>query len=1829
MNQNIDGLLKALHSAGQTACTRDQLIEALHLFSTPHSLEGIVKVARHFFELAERHSELLTDFDEGISDRLTILRAISALNNAPVQFARSSQRPDSPTPIYGYTGDGPVCDLLLILPETQAQDEAFNRLVAWFVWQALRFTRQTLPLAQYRAYLDSVTGEGRPCLSKSGARLAQAFRAIRRLAAKENADALREYLQLDLSMDHPASRRLSTLLRIAQLKSTPDHLASDWASELGLSETEYRTQLQLARDVVDPSIRILLTALWEPVFDPQRTGGNDNRSQRIRREGSRLSVRRYGIHDVLAEPVSVGGVSDGMASQIFLPTQRRATDYCDDAPETPPDPAVQLFIAEQGDFVRASYSARGLTAAIEYENACLPFRRSRLSSTALDCVIHLTVPHSGDAPEQLGGRMLLALSLISGRSLRAAKSWRIQSATCVEEAGSLPDAVQAGHSTLTVVRDQMRLLARAGSPDVKEKVPEAMQAYLSPHSDFIALTLPSRFRELITSCEAAGVLDGRTREIYLKEARKLLRAAPEHLAVTEKGVREALHTAIQHLTGDDVGMLKVITDTGDLNANNIIHYASYPTEQAEWVWHQAVARVIGEPVDEVPFIPSDWGSSTHVGTYHRFKTDEINRTFGELRQRFERHLSDGNHQRAFNVFTLYTILWLNLATCTRGRLNPAPAVIAGGRWALILDKSRADGSTDRIVPLTDAVMAQLQSYFDFVWHLSFTEPRLRPLFENHAEGTLRFQWYRHDGKLVHFQPKHLEGAFAALIRLPGNWARKLVRAEAAGELPGRFIDAGLGHWARGRNPWRLTSTMPSQRFAHAWTAMQSDLEHRLGLTVIRHPDIPAGTVQWPVTGIRTPRSGPPAPSVEQNCRDFDSELKSWDKPLVESLQFAVDSGEKEPALVKELATQYLTSQGIDSQPALESLADQLCAYLRKRYKVPIFRALPPPVLGRDWMIDRSGLFNLAHLERRFLPAFRADLAKLPSIEATQTGHLVEFGRLIMVLVWRLSLHSKPALDAFLKNYVRKPILGTGDVRYVEVQVPGSRQHEMTRRTVLLDDFCRCYLSLNRQVLVRIINEQWSERTQSRRNRWDRAVNAYIDVLGMQALGRGCVQLMIDAANQHLMLDSTPSLAAYASGAWVTNDLDDQELRRQAGLAPRRGCQAELLTGAMDASEQGVRRDATQAADALPLSQDPIRNLTTSKPRHYNAVQSKVQQFKPDDAVEALLQRYAQWLLARDDVAGYHTDPELRAKHKGRIPRRVMRTFAERVQVVGYSLKAFCDGSESRNRIDEAVLDALFELSREYMPEANHVGAWFHFVTWLKSDDCPAESCGFEVGRLGHHADRNVSAKILTAGTLDALLHRLGSAKSGIGNPETRTLARNLVAMVDAYGMRRSESEMLRVQDLQGDVLRLQAYDDKTVKTAWSERVLPIELAGDNLRRDWTGKIDSEAGQLIGLGKRHVAGFNYFDPVNKAVQAFNGDNALRLHHFRHTRITALTLSMLADAVDYDAIHEELPWVDNLLVPQDQVDVLVGSGGNAGHGLQAVSALAGHSHPTTSLGHYCHGMALSLHAYHQRSNLIDLRRSFESRVPLSTMQGWVTEATRGCADMKPAEGTDHVNRLLIQQIETRWRDEIHLDTTPLPAATETDPGDVAPDEAGEGTPASGFDFDYLERIDRNLRGEADDLAVADLDRLRDGLGTLSRITSGKRGANLPRHEMEILESGQPVPLRLPARTPTACAGLLCAWLDQLGAHNPADLDWLLRQYAFFSRRRDGCMRVNGASDQKRFEQIPTTACVCIDLVRESGRLHARIRCLDDDGERYHRDHTAVRWAMQYAFAALRSG
>lgn len=142
----------------------------------------------------------------------------------------------------------------------------------------------------------------------------------------------------------------------------------------------------------------------------------------------------------------------------------------------------------------------------------------------------------------------------------------------------------------------------------------------------------------------------------------------------------------------------------------------------------------------------------------------------------------------------------------------------GRELLLISDKDRADAKNTRIVPLVDVVVAQLGRYQEHVGHLDRLRPgwarattrrtgaRTRPLlFAIDQKDPIRWQ---------SFMARDLKRLRRGCLQPEDNLQRSYLSTRL-NELgcPGAYIEAFLGHWHSGLNPYSIYSALPPLKLA--------------------------------------------------------------------------------------------------------------------------------------------------------------------------------------------------------------------------------------------------------------------------------------------------------------------------------------------------------------------------------------------------------------------------------------------------------------------------------------------------------------------------------------------------------------------------------------------------------------------------------------------------------------------------------------------------------------------------------------------------------------------------------------------------------------------------------------------------------------------------------------------------------------------------------------------------------------------------------------------------------------------------------------------------------
>ncbi|MDT0635909.1 hypothetical protein [Spectribacter hydrogenoxidans] len=1809
-------------------CSRKSLVSALYVLRAPKNLTAITVAAGEFLKRAEEYSGLqvareLPDYRA----RLHTLSEIARLETDDA-ILKGTVIEGRQLPLRPYTGDSAICEALLIDSAGDSQQiQEFRQLGAWFIWQAQRMHFRFADELEYERYLlDDTT---RLNTRQHGGRLYSALLAFRRLGDPASGDVLNRIVrELPMDLDDRSSLLLTAIVHLIKSKhpNRQREIRDFASSKLGCGSDELDRLMPIVAAALPDEIGRLLRTNWntEVAVSGRHSRGGSVRGRRIDRPRVQYTRRLTQLFSRVQEDE----IHAGSAIEIFAAPEEAEPETPwveDDDPDDKvlAEPDITLFLADSTDLYRGFYAAKGAQHAQEYAQAQLRWARWTLSEEAIARVIEriATDDPGGDLAHEPWARLAVGLSLLTGRALSETANVLVtRSSTAPTD--NRPIVVDLAAQSISV---------RAGTPKLSQS-PTGL-TLCHPHVSALTLRLPASWSALLDQVRVANYsAEGKPQSGALaRAARSLLRSLEPHLQVTETGLRFALVRALAEETRGDLGALGVITDGGEANSDNIVHYASYDARWLAQQWHRAASRLVGE-------LPSPEALATagRVGAIHAFNVEKLAAYVADIRDRQLQARERGEPIRAFNLATLYLSLWLNLAVAGRKSRSPVPTLILDDGWALVTDKSRADGSTDRLVPLTDSLREQLESYLALASELSLTCPELDPLVSTEFGIEVRLQYVRANGEVVPYQPKFQE-AHEDLDALPANWGRKLVRSES-GHLPGRYRDAGLGHWVRGRHPLGEISSLNCRQFRGAWLALQADLEHRLGFSVV--PCLEPPTVRRPrpvrpatATGSRRPApTAPKAPSLlpdQEVERLFREESDATFQSLMDT-QYDCDPG-RAMELVRRVTNR-------DPRRPLEErliLAESACTYLRKKRKVPLFAMRPRRMFSSRTVLVAGAMRTYLYCRQVVLPALHKDLAYLPprgqigerrGLMRPQDIRSVDLGRLVMIAIWRLGLAQWPLIEAWLIALATgQSILGTGAVRYMILDTVYRPTREPMRRTVFLDDFTTALLVGERPYIGELALE-WKQghgkqppNALQRRSKAQAAMNRYLKfVCADQEKIR--LTAMAQAAVQHIMLHSSPVVAGYAAGDFFSQDLDDSELRRLGGLAPYRAKagQARVL-----ATRENDVEDGDVPPDVARQGADVISAMVRHRGSHVEQWERWIRQHESKSPAERLIQAFAHWLLRRTTERASETS---RKTSGGRFNTRAQRYYKNRIKVVSHAIFGFAEDSPEWSYIDESTLEALAELSLPHFPERLHHGAWVQFHRYLKDEY--ADHAGYEIGDLGLPRDRAVSAKLISPDNLTRLKALLPSARSGLTNPAWRIAAQRHVDLIATYGLRRAESEHLRAKDVQGDLTRVQHYDEHRLKTANSNRVLPLCFAPERVQ-EWIAEAHASGqGRLIDPGTDvTVAGHNFFAALNDCIKAAcDGDDSMGSHHFRHTLASRLTLTLLRDAVDLPALYGDMPWLEPMLLDDRQIELLMGAEGDCGQGMRAVSALLGHSHPTTTIRHYVHVFGLLLHAAMRSHDPLDITRSFERRfASRATVQRWAQKArTTG----------GEPSRTIRDCVES-WADGgVDLDERTLEATSGQSPAERS--ASGARTIA----FDLLEAVDQSLRGGVELVDSDILSAARKGLEGLRAVPSGKKGSDLPRHSV-LSPAGPgatPLPPPLRARTASAAAEEVCLWLAYLQRHRPVDLSWILDKWAYATDAKFGHMRLDSPEEEERASGIPGTDRLSIvfeeagssrrkTLVRRTHKQFARIRVSSIvKGRPTERGRTrgAIRWAMSHAVA-----
>jgi len=1436
MNEYLVQLLECINQ--NENIEKEQLIQALFLLRAHYSLAGIVVICQRIFTLIG--DDELSEF----RDELNTLKIISRLQDSEKYshfFSETTDRNNILTPLRPYTGDSGICDLLLIQAGISQNNESFNTVIRWFLDQIFHFQKKVHTLGLYSSYLK---GDGSIKLKgQKGSRVYNAFLAIRLLGDPSHEDILERVKDL-ITQNGPEQ----------WIRSMSD-----------------RSEDKRFKEVFYP-LKLFLSQIWEN--NPLK-----NKKKRpkfvhcIGLKHKKLILQRYGSLSIAIQPLEdVDEIHRGLVSDVFEHDEIEED-------ETPLEPLFRFFLAEQSDLIRGLYASKSTSQHIEAANVGLVWTKSRLSLNSIQEVFRLCQPSHTDASLILRAKLALILSLLTGRSVTELTAPRFS-----RNADQNNIAIQYNHTLSAYV-----LSVFAGTPTLKKK-PEHSKFHV-PWTNELHLVLPSELNDLVSQVKNLGIT--RRHMAVERDVSELINRLPQELEISLKSIRDILPRLLYEHSQGDLAVVKAVTNASGRNYDNLIHYASFEQRQLEQLWAACLSTI------KINIPEYKYSSNKRVGSPIGIKIIEIQNEITRIKKSINHAAEQKDWQTLFDNLTLYTALWMNLATAGRGIKQPFPKWISQQGWALIQDKHHQDESTDRYVPLTQALIKQIQGLRGLMGMLGEqVEPRVD--LSSYAVQLC--------------DPHQIEG----LVR---NWARKLVRSDY-NQLPGRFKDAGLGHWIRGRHPWDMLSVFPVSAFQQQWLDVQENLQKQLGFEClegfdflkIKHIPIFVLTQETKTAQVET----------KLRIQYSENDVKEWLKNSeYESYCPLIFEENPEPQVALELghvlASHLAKNTNIDLPEAIKAY----CAYIRDKTKIPLFVQLPQKA-HRTWLTSENSFSTWCYIEQNLLDVIQEDLKKLPEHQNCD----VEIGRLLVVLSMYSQLCRVSHLQAMLEFIASdQPIVAMGNSRLVELTVNNDRSVTKIRRTVMLSPYVSTLILVDRQYLQPRLKEILAQPRNQQRTAWQKCFNTYLKQIGVKSTLS--LAQWLKALQQNVMLNSTPLIAGYISGQVLTEDLSINELLRLF--------EYEKLTTNLDStepeSEIEIDDEQLHLSDILAMIQQLkgesrssiwLKQLANNETNHYSV---------------NLLTCFVRWLILRCDAE------ELSLQNRNMIHLHLA--------IVSAGILGFSEDLTKDSQIDEDVFQKWMELTQEHFPHRKHLAAWNRFRDFLiQLNDNRI--------KLHKRTAHQASAKVFSKNEVRQIVQILQSVESGVNDAALR-----------------SETLHLRPLDIDEDMLRIRPYGEHQLKTLGSERVVPMNLLSQTIQKGLDDIYKNKKDSIL-MSDENSEHRPFFAQISQILKKVTGDVDLSLHHLRHTFASTYTLKCLQTVVDFKALTIELPWLQNWMPSNEQFNTLVGNEGQVGQGIKAISRVLGHLHESTTLKHYVHILFLATYAYSMQQQQPNLHTAFFKRV-----------------------------------------------------------------------------------------------------------------------------------------------------------------------------------------------------------------------------------------------------------
>jgi len=497
---------------------------------------------------------------------------------------------------------------------------------------------------------------------------------------------------------------------------------------------------------------------------------------------------------------------------------------------------------------------QSLISQIERANQFLPTDASRLSSAEIAIFLHelrfqlrevesRTQSDTGHDPlHQLAVETIIGLAVCFWAGVVPAHAVRLR---LYADADSLPLHFPPKSLAFTMREGFLVLPAARPKASPSYKKSDFVLAQLT--DDRLHLPLGPLLKPYLLRLAAARRL--RTRDTpdglmgtdaFELDAARLAQAMKERIHVivretqsrlTPTRIARALFSRLADMTGD-LASASLISSTTHRLSDTQLHYftASHAEITAQFVRCVSTLmddvinelKAAGVPINVPPPPDALQKENVHIGSPICPQTATVFNLADALEAAFERarrNVMQPNYRiELHNAFAQYVHFMLRFAIGLRDVGEPLPAwdrINRARGVILISDKDDVASYSSRLLPLPDLVLKQLEHWGQHLIALEghLAVERVIDGKQKQQRDGLLFYLVRSKGRVRPARSNdpviraQLERA-APEFRLPHNCNRHYLRSLLA-ELncPAELIDAFMGHWVRGREPWGRFSTL--------------------------------------------------------------------------------------------------------------------------------------------------------------------------------------------------------------------------------------------------------------------------------------------------------------------------------------------------------------------------------------------------------------------------------------------------------------------------------------------------------------------------------------------------------------------------------------------------------------------------------------------------------------------------------------------------------------------------------------------------------------------------------------------------------------------------------------------------------------------------------------------------------------------------------------------------------------------------------------------------------------------------------------------------------------